>query len=310
MTSNIINHIPCATNESNAKSELHATNHVKYVANNQIDEDADEYGTIFPTRFGHESSYNSTDTLCNVDDYNESLQSLDDGGGDASDDRRSTDQQSDCNRSITATPADSSCGFHNTFSVLEEHLNKRPKLTKRQIEYLLWLNKEASVRNELYIDIPITDKQYVRAVGQTADDVSIEANNCSAEYVEAASLFELEIEAMEWLQSSGHATHFNESSGTASVDASYAEEFDTNASLVEEFYQQDADCVDGHATSANEYIYHVAKTRNGQHYIRVLRNLRLDQGKSHNTPNTVSFSAASSPISSSPRFSITDLSWG
>lgn len=273
MTSHIINHISCASSESNANSELHANGNAHYAVNNRIDEDDDEYRAIFPARFGHESLYNSTDTLCNADDHDESLHSIDDEA-----DRRSNGTQIDCNRSITATPADSSCGFHNTFSVLEEHLNKRPPLTKRQIEQLLWLNKEASVRNELYIDIPLTDRQYVRAVGQTPIDVSIETGNCSAEYRESASLFELEIEAMEWLQSSGHATHFNESAASASA-ASYAEQPDTSASLVEECYQQDADCVDGHATSANEYIYHVARARNGQHYIRVLRNLRLDQGK-------------------------------
>lgn len=50
-----------------------------------------------------------------------------------------------------------------------------------------------------------------------------------------------------------------------------------NSSLIEEIYQQD-DCID--AQKSNRYIYHIAKTRNDQLYIRIHRNPRLDQGNS------------------------------
>lgn len=264
-----MNQIKCASNESIAKSELQVNSNVDFVVNHELDEDT-EYRSIFPARLPHESSYNSVETLINADDHIDSSHLLDDCF-----DRLSNSNGTEYNRSITATPADSSCGFHNTFSVLEEHLNKRPTLSQHQIEYFLWLNKEATIRNDQYIDIPITDRQYFHAVENGSADVS---NDRSCEYNEPSSLFELEIEAMQWLQSTGHTKRLNESTPQKPNNASYDSQSDTYSSLVEEFYQQDEDCTD-HATNANEYIYHVAKTRDGQHYIRVLRNLRLDQGK-------------------------------
>lgn len=262
---------------------------------NCVNEIDDEY-TSFTNHLEDVSPYNSTDTLINNDDsrYNQSFSSLDDFVGGPINDELSIDfgresKQNECcedfNRSITATPADSSCGFHNTFSVLEKHLNKNKnfKLSQQQIEYLLLKNRETAVQNDFYIDIPLRDNQCFRIVKQLIDNNSTnETSNRLNDDNEPSSLFEIEFEAMEWLRSTSNQTvlsnNTNESLSGDNLNSTHDELDEAKASLVEEFYQQDDNCC-RNGENNDEYIYHVAKSRDGNHYIRVLRNLRLDQGK-------------------------------
>lgn len=208
-------------------------------------------------------------------------QSLKNGGNNNSD-----DGSIDYNRSITMTPADSSCGFHNTFSVLEKHLNKskQPKLSRQQIEYLLLKNKDSTVQNQIYIDIPINDEQCLRPVSSASNglangkEISFDLGSSTGGEIEMPSFFELEFEAMERLRAMWQ--NDNQLNLAARCDETINANV-ADASLVEEeFYQQDDHCGNTDTTTnANEYVYHVAKSRNGQLYIRVLRNLRLDKGK-------------------------------
>lgn len=243
----------------------------------------DEYHTIFTKKLSTNSSnMNSThcDDLSEIDYCNQSLSSLNDfiGGPIEKTEEQSfnfSEHDVDSNRSITATPADSSCGFHNTFSVLEEHLNKKRhlKLSQQQIEYLLLQNQDLAIHNESFIDIPIDDNRSLRTVNGSVNSSMNDNNGWNVSDEEFPSHFELELEAMERLRSMW--------GDLASPNIPIANEeknsspplFET--SVIEELYEENNRNI-GMQTS-NEYIYHVAK-RHGQLYIRVRRNLRLDQG--------------------------------
>lgn len=289
----------------NINQTLHATasDNVKTADNN--DANNDEYHTIFSKRLSTNDDLNSTTTSFINDIEPQSHQtyySLDDFiGGPINDDytitsdygrqsrQSNSEQNSDFIRSITATPADSSCGFQNTFSILEKHLkkNKQLKLSRQQIEYLLEQNKETAIQNDIYIDIPIDENRSLHTINGPINGLSNDVNDFHENANEMPSLFELEFEAMERLRAMwGDALNYDE------IDSQQTEKDSLNticnnsdASLVEELYQQDEIDFnkstinnDGHGNES--YIYHVAKSRNGQLYIRVRRNLRLDQGKS------------------------------
>lgn len=289
MTTNIMNKISAALS---LKSSFEST--ANHSNSNKIDEQ-DEYHTLFTKRLLNDTSMNST-TRCStndeVDHYNhQSACSLDDFIGGPIDEEHSFslqskhplhDQSIDFNRSITATPADSSCGFHNTFSVLEKHLNKNKylRLSQKQIEHLLLQNKNLTVHNDNYIDIPImSDDGSLHAVNEFVNSSMNDTYGWNVNDEESPSHLELELEAMERLRSMWTKEGFDcDKNDNADERESLYTPCDT--SLIEELYQQDS-CSDG-VPKSNEYIYHVAK-RNDQLYIRVRRNLRLDQGKIHFT---------------------------
>lgn len=161
--------------------------------------------------------------------------------------QHSCDQNTELNSSITTTPADSSGGFHNTLSVLECHLNKNknPNLSQQQIEYLLLHRKDIAIHNNGYIDIPI-------------DKSSSSVNDGNFQ-----SLFELELEAMDRLQSMWDKNIPPDNLESSSVSP------DLHLSSTQ---------TEQSVPKSNEYIYHVARSRNGQLYLRVRRSSCLDQG--------------------------------
>lgn len=168
--------------------------------------------------------------------------------------QNSCDQNIDLNRSITATPADSSGGFHNTLSVLECHLNKTkyPHLSQQQIEHLLLHGKDLTIHNNCYIDIPIDNSQRLPFV----DDAHVNDENFP-------NSFELELEAMDRFQSmwNEHIPPKNFEFSSLSA-ASHLLSTQTEQSV----------------PKSNEYIYHIARSRNGQLYLRVRRDSGLEQG--------------------------------
>lgn len=174
----------------------------------------------------------------------------------------SCDQNTEPNRSITTTPADSSCGFHNTLSVLESHLNKTkyPNLSQQQIEYLLLHRKDVAIYNNSYIDIPINNDNQ-----RFVDDNFININSDSSTKNEnPSSLFELELEAMDRLNSMCDKEITSENFVTSNSSA----DLPMSSEQIEE-------------NVPNEYIYHIARSRSGQFYLRVRRNSRSDQGTLH-----------------------------
>lgn len=167
------------------------------------------------------------------------------------------DQNIDFNRSITATPADSSCGFHNTLSVLEDHLNKNKTLNlcEKQIEHLLVQNKYDVVQHDnSLIDIPINIHE---------NSITIVKNDSNSNDKKFTSpldqkLAEIGRQNSMW-DKAIPSDHLKYSS--ALVDSRLLAKQSTEG-----------------VQDLNEYIYHVARLRNGQLYLRVRRSLCLDQG--------------------------------
>lgn len=252
------------------------------------DNDDHEYKAIFSKRpsQGASQMLNSTPYKHN-DQQNISCCSDDFTGGPVSSETCATinisaasaqnnEQNDKFNQSITSHPSDSSFGFHNTFSVLEKQLNlsKQPKLNQRQIEYIIMKNNDTAVKNPIYIDIPINDEWCLHAVSGQAN--SSLQDNCVDD--ESPSLFELELEAMERVKQllgttampCQHSASTVDSSVEVTDEVDYASKV-ANTSLLEDFYQQDGG-------EYSDYVYHVAKSKDGHVYLRVVRSLLVDKG--------------------------------
>lgn len=298
MTTNIMNKITAALSMKSSSSSPTPLPPPLSMTAKTFNTD-EEYHTLFTNRLpatSLESELNSTVTSINIDSEYQSFYSMDDFiGGPLSEEylsfdygrqsnssrQSNSDRNSDFLRSITTTPADSSCGFHNTFSVLEKHLNKNKtqfKLSQRQIEYLLMQNRNAAVQNDVYIDIPIADDHSLHTINGSVNGSM--KDSTLFDYEEPPSLFELEFEAMGRLRAMW-GDSFNQTVNEFDFGENENESpnmTNNKSSLVEELYQQDETDFSKNGRTGNEYIYHVAKSRNGQLYIRVRRNLRLDQG--------------------------------
>lgn len=222
-----------------------------------------KFHTMYTKRLTNEpnASAESSDV---VDHRSQSACSLNDFIGGLLDERpidlhqkQQTDHDSIYDRSITATPADSSCGFHNTFSVLEQHLSKS-KLSQQQIENLLLRHRYVAVHNDSYIDIPINRSPFpIRDV-----------NVWDVGDADSLTSFDLELEAMERLR-------LKSITPTSPIGKSESSDNAFTSTPQAKGYPPD----ERDEQSPNEYMYHVAKARNGELYIRVKRNLRLDEGK-------------------------------
>lgn len=225
----------------------------------------DEYNTVFTKKLA-ESQLNSTLNFELGGAYDSGPNSLDFKGGPVTD----HDETDFGQKSITSNPSDTSFGFHNTFSVLQKQIQtkKQPRLSQRQIEFLLHENNGEAVKNPIYVDIPISDECYLRAISDDA--------NGPFEDGDSPSLFELELEAMQRVKQMlvggttgvvGGQRHFEVTKSNA---AEHVRE--SNPSLLEDFYQQDGG-------EYSEYVYHVARSKEGQVYLRVVRSLLVDKGK-------------------------------
>lgn len=188
-----------------------------------------------------------------------------------------------CNVSISTIPSNSSFGFENTFSILERQLSgsKQPKLNQQQIEHILMTNNGTAVKNPIYIDIPISDEWCLHAISGQANG-SLQATTINRIDVDDCppSLFDLEIEAMlrvkELLATDSKTANDTVDAGsncaiatTGMIDVNA--HIPINTSLIEDFYQQDGG-------DYSEYVYHVAKSKDGRVYLRVVRSLLVDKG--------------------------------
>lgn len=174
----------------------------------------------------------------------------------------------DFNLSITSRPSDSSFGFENTFTILENqlHVKKQPKLNQQQIEYILLKNNDVAVKNPIYIDIPINDEWCLRSVGGYGNSSMQDTDD---DECPPASLFDLKIEAMLRVKELlGDKCKTND----LKCNEIETEHIPINTSLLEDFYQQDDD-------ECSDYVYHVAKSKDGRTYLRVVRSFLVDKGK-------------------------------
>lgn len=261
---------------------IRALNSSSNFPNSDNTNDQDEYNTIFTKTLPLSMTTPNFDEDSEIDHCNQSICSLNDfiGGPIENTEECSFASGEHCvdfNRSITATPADSSCGFHNTFCVLENHLKNKKrclKLSQQQIEYLLLQNKDLAIHDDSYIDIPINDNHSLRTVNGLVNSSMNDINGWDVSDEEISSHFELEFETMERLRSMW-GDKASPNIQIANIEENESSTSLAESNLLEDFYQED-DCSIG-TQNSNKYIYHVAK-RNGQLYIRVRRNFRSDQG--------------------------------
>lgn len=228
----------------------------------------DEHHTLHTKLLSNSIGMDETD-LINVNKTDQSICSLDDFTGGPIYNNQSSEiqvKQHSCdteqNRSITTTPADSSGGFHNTLSVLESHLNKNkfPNLSQQQIEYLLLHRKDVAIHNNSYIDIPIDNNQRLPFVGDNFTNKKCDSHMGVGNL---SNSFELELEAFDRLQSMLDKDIPSDNFESASSADLHLTSTQTEGENV---------------LKSDEYIYHIARSRNGQLYLRVRRNSCLEQG--------------------------------
>lgn len=169
---------------------------------------------------------------------------------------RSCDNNTNFDRSITTAPADSSCGFHNTLSVLEHHLNrnKLPRPRHQHEKYPVFYSKNfAYINNSYYMS---ADKSRELAV------VANEINDTNMNDGSISRSSELRLESIKSLFSMYNNAMIKGSFESSSVLTTHSP------------FKHTAN----NASNSNEYIYHIARSRSGQLYLRVRRNLHLAQG--------------------------------
>lgn len=254
----------------------------------------DEYNTVFTMRLpssttssqlnstSHDIDADRRDTCCSDDFFGGPVDENTPNVSTSADDSNALSDD-EFNVSITTLPSNSSFGFENTFSVLECQLSlsKQPKLNQQQIEYILMKNNDTAVKNPIYIDFPISDEWFLRAISGQANG-SLQATTIDPINVDAGppSLFDLEIEAMLRVK---ELLANNDTATTDTVDAATSAPMvveanahtPINTSLIEDFYQQDGG-------DYSEYVYHVAKSKDGRLYLRVVRSLLVDKGNNLN----------------------------
>lgn len=235
----------------------------------------DEHHTLFTKLLADSSISDKTDIghcieNVNKTDADPSICSLNDfTGGPICDDQSfdvktkaySCDDDTNFNRAITTTPADSSGGFHNTLSVLEYHLNKNkyPNHSQRYLDYQKFQSKDVAGSTNICVDIPINTDHGLLSIDHSTTNVK---NDSHIDDEKISCLFDLELEAIERLHSMWAMPPQNYESPVLT------------AALPPLLSKQSEDNV----PKSNEYIYHVARSRSGQLYLRVRRSLHLDQG--------------------------------
>lgn len=251
-------------------------------------------GTLNTSGFTIDDTFHSFNHSCNSHDFNGGPLTNDDTNINHHTiaitddfDANSYDEPDFGQKSITSNPSDSSFGFHNTFSVLERQMEtkKQPKLSQQQIEYLLYENTDEAVTNPIYVDIPISDESYLRAISGNANE-SFEDNTHDVDDINGPSLFELELEAMQRVKqllrgggsgdgAGGYVPRINDAAPNGDCDNGIkkvpANVRASNPSLLEDFYQQDGG-------DYSDYVYHVSRRINGQVYLRVVRSTPVDKG--------------------------------
>lgn len=185
---------------------------------------------------------------------------------------------------ISINPSSSSCGFENTFKILEGQLGKQ-KLSRKQIELLL--RTSDIKKNPIFIDVPITNKErFLRAISEEKDDSIFDESDVD----ESPSFLELELGARQRIKELsaetsvlsanekivyGSSESMNEFVHGINSNSSISSEQDLDASLKKSVLKEDITQFTG---DYPEYVYHVAKGKDGRLYLRVVRSLLVDKG--------------------------------
>lgn len=183
---------------------------------------------------------------------------------------------------VSEHPSNSSFGFQNTFDVLETHVNSR-SITPKQLEQFIKRNE--MYKNPFFVNVPVEGggrSPFLRRISEETDRSQME------EDYDKPSFFELELEASSRLRdlivNKGNE-EIHEIESTIPIRSPLNEllhDFVPTTEHInfhpnpEVFIKEDKVEQRGEYP---EYLYHVAKGKDGRLYLRVVRSLLVDKGK-------------------------------
>lgn len=230
--------------------------------------ETDEYNTVFTKKLISEPDLNSTLDIENSSSYIINKEdNLDYTGGLLSD--------YDETINITKKPSDSSFGFQNTFEILEKQMieSKQLRLSRNQLESFIDSQKSE------FLNIPLRP-EHLRCISEEGSNFDEDE-----EKYDKPDLFELELEASKRIYEMFSTKNSNLNDNSCDdlksplnellygiVPKLNAEEnltFPTN--LTETTTVRDGEYP--------EYLYHIAKGKDGRLYLRVVRSMLVDKGK-------------------------------
>lgn len=245
----------------------------------------DEYNTVFTKRLS-ERNLKSALTTAESSDFIGGLLKPDD----------SNDEVDNWNMSdpISTHPSSSSCGFENTFKVLEGQLRSSHQLKRQEVDMLL-RNKDLR-RNPIFLDVPFASKdRFLRAISEESsipddkNDIDDDENT--------PSFLELELDARQRIKElseniairrkdcnrlSPVATDEEEVRESSITEFLYgiaiSSSRSTSPSRNDEQLPQLSEEIQQQTGEYPEYVYHMAKGKDGRVYLRVVRSLLVDKG--------------------------------
>lgn len=274
--------------------------HVKYgdadLASKKRKQLDDEYNTVFTKRLSAECNLKSTLTTAESSDFIGGLLRPDD----------SNDEVDNWNVSdpISTHPSSSSCGFENTFKVLEGQLRGSHQLNRQEVDMLL--RSSDLRRNPIFLNVPFASKdRFLRAIS--------EESNIPDEHIDedenTPSFLELELDARQRIKElseniairpKDHIRLSPVNTGAEDVRESSMTEFlygiaisssrSTSPSRSDEPLPHISEEIQQQTGEYPEYVYHMAKGKDGRVYLRVVRSLLVDKGN-----NFVPFITSLSP---------------
>lgn len=259
--------------------------HVKYgdadLASKKRKKLDDEYNTVFTKRLSE-----SNLTTAESSDFIGGLLKPDD----------SNDEVDNWNVSdpISPHPSSSSCGFENTFKVLEGQLRGSHQLNRQEVDMLL--RSSDLRRNPIFLDVPFASKdRFLRAISEESS-IPDDKNDLD-EDENTPSFLELELDARQRIKELSEniairpkdyirlspvntdAGDVRESSMTEFLyGIAISSSRSTSPSCSDEQLPQISEEIQQQTGEYPEYVYHMAKGKDGRVYLRVVRSLLVDKG--------------------------------
>lgn len=234
--------------------------------------ETDEYNTVFTKKLINETDLNSTLNSSSLPSSSSPINeenNLDYTGGLLSD----YDETKDI-INVSTKPSDSSFGFQNTFEILEKQMieSKQLRLSRTQLE--CFLDSEKSE----YLNIPLRP-EVLRCISEEGSNFDED----EAKY-DKPDLFELELEASKRIYEMFSTKNSN--LNDKSCDDLKSPLNELLYGIVPKFNAEEETTFPTKLTETTtvrdgeypEYLYHIAKGKDGRLYLRVVRSMLVDKG--------------------------------
>lgn len=234
--------------------------------------ETDEYNTVFTKKLINEPDLNSTLDLENSSSFIINKEdNLDYTGGLLTD-------YSDETIKISNKPSDSSFGFQNTFEILEKQMieSKQLRLSRNQLE--LFLNSEKTD----FLNIPLRP-EHLRCISEEGSNFDEDE-----EKYDKPDLFELELEASKRIYEMFSTKNSNLDDKNCDDLKLPLNELlygivpkfknEENEENVVDFPTKLTETTTVRDGEYPEYLYHIAKGKDGRLYLRVVRSMLVDKG--------------------------------